>query len=122
MLPGFLPFAHDSTLMMDVVALAMLGIIPALTWSIYLVKFRRNYSMHKKVQVALGAVLAIAVVLFEIDVRVSGGWKVLARNSPYFGGWLDIELYVHLFFAVSTTVLWIITLTLALRRFPNPPT
>jgi uncharacterized membrane protein YozB (DUF420 family) len=30
-------------------------------------------------------------------------------------------LYVHLFFAISTVVLWAVTLSLALRRIPAPP-
>lgn len=121
MLPGFLPVARPSTFMLDVVVLAMIAVLPVLTWSIYLVKVRRNYQLHKRVQIGLGLTLLVAVVLFEVDMRYVGGWKVLAKESPYFGGWLDRELYVHLFFSVTTTLLWIVTMMQALRRFPNPP-
>jgi putative membrane protein len=30
-------------------------------------------------------------------------------------------LRIHLIFAISTPLLWIATITLALRRMPNPP-
>jgi uncharacterized membrane protein YozB (DUF420 family) len=32
-----------------------------------------------------------------------------------------VLLYVHLVFAISTVVLWVATISLATRRFPNPP-
>lgn len=120
---GFL--GTRATLMLDVVVLAMLVLLPILGWSIYLVKYRQRYALHKKIQLALGIVLLVTVTLFELDVRVNG-WRDRASASPYAGqdggvNWVLVVLGVHLCFAVSTAVLWIVVMTRALRNFPDPP-
>lgn len=116
---GFLPFSRAS-FMLDFVAVAMVVIVPVMLWSIWLVKSRRNYALHKRVQVALGLTLLVAVVLFEVDMRVNG-WRQYAAPSPYYGGALTTVLIVHLFFSISTSVLWVWTIVGALRRFEKPP-
>src|SRR5690606_8008188 len=64
--------------------------------------------------------LMLTVTLFEIEVRVIG-WRQYASSSRYYDTWLFPWLSVHLLFAVTTFVLWIVTLTLALRRMPSVP-
>ncbi|MBX3412221.1 MAG: DUF420 domain-containing protein [Pirellulales bacterium] len=120
---GFL--GTRASFMLDVVFLAMFAVMPALIWSVWLVRYRRNYLWHKRVQLALAAVLAVTVVIFEVDIRVHG-WRERAEASPYYGtptqpGIVFTVLYVHLFFAVSTAILWTLVVVRALRRFPSPP-
>ncbi len=111
---GFL--GTRASLMLDVVALAMVVLVPALVTSIYLVKYRRQYVWHKRIQVALGAVLLVTVTIFEVDVRLHG-WRHRAMDSPYFGelgelNWVLIALAIHLFFAVTAALLWIVVIYL----------
>ncbi len=120
---GFL--GTRATFMLDVVVLAMLAVLPLLGWSIYLVKYRNQYALHKKIQLTLGGVLLVTVILFELDMRVNG-WRDRAEASPYFGqegsiDWVAIVLGVHLCFAVTAAVLWTVVIVQALRRFPQPP-
>ncbi|MBI3839584.1 MAG: DUF420 domain-containing protein [Planctomycetia bacterium] len=120
---GFL--GTRATFMLDVVVLAMLALLPVLALSIYLVKYRNQYALHKKIQLTLGSVLLVTVVLFELDMRVNG-WRHRAEASPYFGqegsiDWVSIVLGVHLCFAVTAAVLWAVVIAQALLRFPNPP-
>lgn len=116
---GFLPFSRAS-FMLDFVAIAMMAIIPLLTWAIYLVKYKKNYALHKKVLLATGVVLASTVLVFEIDMRMNG-WRHLAEVSPYYNSLVFPVLYVHLFFAVNTSFLWVVTLLKARKAFPSPP-
>ena len=118
-LPGFVPFSR-ATLLLDVVAIAMIVVVPVLAWSIRQVKAHRNYALHGRVQLVLGIVLLAAVLLFEIDMRMHG-WRHLAKASRFHDTLLNPVLYVHLFFAVSTFFLWIWTIVGALRKFPRPP-
>lgn len=119
---GFLP--TRGTLMLDFVFVAMIAIIPVLAWSIYLARYRRQYELHKRVQVALALVLLVAVALFEIDVRFFTDWEALAAASPYFqpDAWCTVwyALVVHLCFAVPTPFIWAFVIVQALRRFPQP--
>jgi hypothetical protein len=117
---GFL--GTRASLMLDVLVLGMLAVVAVLCWSVYQVKFRRRYLLHKRTQLALGAVVLVVVVLFEIDIRLHG-WEMRATGIE--GGrataavWF--ALYIHLVFAVSSIILWPVTIFLALRNFPNPP-
>ena len=117
---GFL--GTRAPLILDVLCLAMLGVVVVLCWSVYQVKIRRRYSLHKWTQVTLGVILLVVVILFEIDIRLHG-WEdraagAIGARAPHSA---IIALYVHLVFAISTVVLWPTTIVLALRNFPNPP-
>jgi hypothetical protein len=124
MTDGFL--GYKTSLMLDVVACALAVVVPTLLFSLYAVKIRRNYALHKALQVTLGVVLLAVVGLFETDMRLQGGISgILAkRERP-----LTVDeraafntlLSVHLTFAVSTVFLWGTTLALALKRMPIPP-
>lgn len=124
MTDGFL--GYKASLMLDVVVCALVVVVPTLLFSLYQVKIRRNYRLHKALQITLGAVLLVAVGLFEVDLRSQGGIAgILAKRTRSLSGdeqaFFNRLLYVHLFFSVSTVFLWATTLTLALRRIPSPP-
>jgi putative membrane protein len=117
---GFL--GTRASIMLDVVFLAMFAIIPVMGWSIWLVKHRQHYALHKRIQLGLGLLLAVAVSLFEIDMRFVSGWRDRAEPSPYFPtGWVINSLGIHSVFATTTALLWIVVSVRALRNFPNPP-
>jgi hypothetical protein len=117
---GFL--GTRASLMLDILVLGMLVVVIVLCWSVYQVKVRRRFTLHKWTQVTLGAIVLVVVVLFEVDIRMHG-WEM--RASGIQGGhaapivWY--ALYVHLVFAISAVILWPVTIFLALRNFPNPP-
>lgn len=125
---GFL--GYDASFMLDVVVCALVLVVPALLFSVYQVKFRGRYELHKTLQLTLAAVLLLAVAAFEVDLQlVHGGWvnvvnKDLAnpRLSPEELDSVRTVLRIHLVFAISTPVLWAVTIGLALKRFPSPPT
>lgn len=123
---GFL--GYDASLMLDVVVCALVAVVPLLLWSLFEVKVRQRYLVHRNIQLTLAAVVLLAVLLFEVDMRLQGGWQNIINRDPdhprLSGEALDQVrnlLYVHLCFAVSTPVLWGVTISLALKRFPNPP-
>jgi hypothetical protein len=116
---GFL--GSRASIMVDIVALALLVILPVLSWSIWQVRTRKRYGLHKRVQVSLAIVLALAVALFEIDMRFVSGWRDRAEASPYFPGRVDAALAVHLVFAITTTLVWAVVVIRALRNFSTPP-
>lgn len=123
---GFLPLGRGS-IMLDVVFVAMFVVVPALAASIYLVKVRGRYELHKKLQLVLASVLLVAVLLFELDMQFITRWETRAEPSPYFSEankWscpAGISLIVHLCFAVPTLLLWIYVIVQALRLFSRPP-
>lgn len=123
---GFLGF--DASLMLDVVMVALVLIVPVLLWSIRLAKAGR-YTLHKRVQLTLAVVLLLAVAAFEVDLQwLHGGWKNVVNKDPQ-APRLDAAslamvqkiLWVHLLFAITTPLLWGLTIALALKRIPATP-
>ena len=67
-------------------------------------------------------VLTVVVLLFELDLRISGGLEVLTQSSRFYDTVLmDLSIYIHLFFSVTTAVIWIVLIILSLRRYVSPP-
>jgi putative membrane protein len=115
---GFL--GTRASIMLDIVFLAMFAVVPVMAWSINLAKHGK-FQLHKTVQLALGSVLLVAVLLFELDMRFVTDWAARAKPSPHFASLVYPSLYVHLFFAVPTAFIWIYVIVQALRKFPSPP-
>ena len=111
-----------ASLVLDLLFLAMFAVVVVLAWSVYQVKYRRRYLVHKWVQVVLGVILLSAVIVFEIDIRIHG-WE--DRAAGQLGGHVTstvwTALYIHLFFAVTSVFLWPTVIGRALRNFPDPP-
>lgn len=122
---GFL--GYRTSFMLDFVVVALILIVPVLLYSLYAVKVQRRYVLHRNLQLALGLVLLLAVGLFEIDLQwVQRGWVnvVNKRATPLTTeqlGFVRTVLRIHLVFAISTPLLWVTTIVLALRRMPSPP-
>ncbi len=120
MLPqGFLGTRAD--VLMDLVVVSFAVVLPAL-----FVSWRKaragEFGVHKRVQVTLFAVLAVAVLLFEVDLRMSGGIFELTRESVYAGTLLlNGSIWFHVALSISTSVVWIWLVIVSLRRFPSPP-
>ena len=121
---GFL--GYHASFMLDTVVCALVAVVPVILFSLYQVKVRKNYDLHKKLQLLLAVVLLIAVGAFEVDLQiVHGGWQnVVAKRQPPLDesgmAFVRKVLWVHLIFAISTPILWAVTITLALKRIPKP--
>jgi hypothetical protein len=112
--------------MLDVVVCALVVVVPTLLASLYAVKVKKRYRLHRGLQITLGAVLLVAVGLFEIDMQWQGGIdRILQKRprplDPAERAFFNRLLYIHLCFAVSTVALWGATLGLALAKIPRPP-
>ncbi len=122
---GFL--GYGATFMLDLVVCALVFVVPVLGFSIFVTRYRRDFIWHRRLQLFLAGVLLAAVVAFEVDVQVvHHGWENIVRQSrpDISASAFDFArklLHVHLVFAVSTPLLWALTIGLALRYFPNPP-
>ena len=113
--------------MLDFVFVALFAVMPVLAWSICLVKFRKadqphKCEWHKRIQLVLAAILLVAVVAFEVDMRfITKDWRSLAQASPYYASQVvDYSLWIHLCFAVPTPLLWGFVIVRALWSFPKP--
>lgn len=101
---GFLGTRGD--LLMDLVVVAIVLTPFLFLWAVRLAR-RGQYTGHRNLQTALLGTLLIAIVLFELDIRLSGGTQAFLAGSPHLGSsllsWL---LRVHVLVAVLSFGLW----------------
>jgi uncharacterized membrane protein YozB (DUF420 family) len=112
--------------MLDVIVVAMVLVLFVLSWSVFSVKYRRQYRRHKVIQLWLAGALLVLLVFFEIDIQFVENWKQRALASPYYAtatgrGLVVYSLWIHLVFATTTLALWLWVILRALNQFPIPP-
>ncbi len=106
---------------MDLVVLSFIVILPVLVIS-WRAARRGQYSKHRGIQVTLVLVLAVAVALFEIDLKLSGGIFELTKASSYAGTMLlNGLIYGHTLVAIGSTLVWVPLVIVSMRKFGNPP-
>ena len=115
---GFIPGSRAS-LAIDLLVTATVLTALLLAYSIFTVRVRRNYQRHRTLQIFISVLLLVVLIFFETEVRIHG-WRVHAEGSA-FAAMLSPLLIIHIVIAVSAALMWIATLSLALRRFPKPP-
>jgi hypothetical protein len=117
---GFLGTRAD--LLFDIIVVSLILIVPLLIYSLYLVRVKKDYVTHKNIQVGVSIVVAIVLVLFEMNLYFTGGVEQLLVGSSYQGtSIMDTIMKVHLFFSISTAILWPVVLISALVKMPKPP-
>ncbi|MEI6256572.1 MAG: DUF420 domain-containing protein [Planctomycetota bacterium] len=122
LLPGIDGFLGSrASLGMDLVLVGLIALLPILAYSIHLVRNRRDFATHKRLQIFIAGALLAVIVCFEIDVRLISDWKVRAAPSPWWPTGVLAALGIHLIFAISTLVLWVWVIWEAFQRFPVPP-
>jgi putative membrane protein len=115
---GFL--GTRASFMIDLVAVAMIGVVILLGLSIALVRYRKCYALHKRIQLALATALLLLVALFEAEMRIIG-WRWRAESSPFYDTLVMPVLAIHIAFAASTLALWTKVIVSALLRFEHGP-
>jgi len=101
---GFL--GTKAALYMDVVTLYF-GILPFLLAFSIVYAVKGNYKLHFQSQISILILTIIMVLVFEVGVRVSGGFLEFAKDSSYSFDFLVSFLIVHVIIAVAAVIGWI---------------
>ena len=117
---GFLGTRAD--ILIDIVTLSFIVILPVLVISWWLVRSKKDYSNHRRIQLYLGIALGVVVAIFEYDLSTSGGIFELTKGSQYEGtALLNWTIYIHTMFAVASSVIWAGLIIMSLIKFGKPP-
>jgi putative membrane protein len=101
---------------MDVVTL-WFGALPFLMGAAIYLAMRKRYTEHMRFQMVLFVITLIMVVLFEVGVRVSGGFVAYAEQSGVSFGVLATVLAIHIVIAVAAVGIWAWLLIDSLRDY-----
>jgi putative membrane protein len=113
-MPSLFPFSRAS-FVLDLIVFVMAIVIPIMLFSMSAVRRRHEIEIHRKIQIVLGVALGLAILAFEVDMRIFG-WRSQAQPSPYYDTLVFPSLYVHLFFAIPTLFLWAYTISMAMKH------
>lgn len=100
---GFLGTAAPTY--MDIVTI-FFGMLPFLMGYAILMAIRKRFALHHALQLIIFAVNLVVVVIFEIGVRISGGFDTFMLDSSANYTSLVTFLIVHIIIAVISVVLW----------------
>ena len=118
--PGFLGTRAD--ILVDIVTLSFIVILPVLVVSWWLVRQRKDYANHRRIQLYLGITLAIVVAIFEYDLSTSGGIFEITKGGIYEGtAVLNWTIYIHMVFSILATIIWAGLIITSLIKFGKPP-
>lgn len=114
--PGFL--GTKALMYMDIVTLYF-AILPFLLgFSIYQA-IRGNIRLHFQSQFIILAITIIMVLIFEIGVRLSGGFMEYAKHSSLSFDFLLIFLLIHIFIALMAVGGWIYLIISTYKSYQN---
>jgi uncharacterized membrane protein YozB (DUF420 family) len=103
-------------LLIEAIVVAEILAIPVLIQAIRAVR-AGNVRTHKRLQLALAIIFAVATVALEVDIRVQGGMDAFVQGGRYEGTvLLDAILYGHLAVAAINAALWSVFPFISVRR------
>lgn len=114
--PGFL--GTKALMYMDIVTIYFALLPFLLAFSIYQA-IRGNSKLHYQSQFAILAVTIVMVLIFEIGVRITGGFVEYAKQSPLSYDFLLIFLVVHILIALFAVGGWIYLLISTYKSYQN---
>lgn len=111
---GFL--GTRAPLFMDLVTIYF-ALLPLLVGSAILLAVKGRYRAHFKSQAVLFLLTMVMVVVFEIGVRIGGGFNDYMEGSELSYGWVLSYLLLHIVIALFTVVVWGLTIYKSMKVF-----
>lgn len=93
------------------------GILPLLMGSAILMAVKKRYELHYKMQLTIFVFTLLVVGIFEVGVRISGGFSAFMEQSNANETFMIIFLLVHILIALATVVLYSILIYSAIKQF-----
>ena len=116
---GFLGSRASSAF--DLAYLILLLLIPTLVWSLELLILRKNYLLHKRVQLSITLAFLVATAVFFAAFFLNGWRHRAAPSVSEIPAITYMTLTIHLVFWLITGLIWMWLLVQSLRKIPNPP-
>jgi putative membrane protein len=100
---GFL--GTKALLYMDLITIYF-AILPFLMGSAIFMAIKKKYKLHYKMQLSIFAITLIVVAIFEVGVRISGGFSAFMEHSNANYSYMLIFLVVHVLVAILSVALY----------------
>lgn len=116
---GFL--GSRASLAYDVAFLLELAVIPLFIHSLLLLLVRHDYQAHKRLQLIVTGMFAVAVGLFAFEF-LAYDWRTrVGVEADAIPRITYMTLTIHLAFLTITALIWLVLFLNALNKIPSPP-
>lgn len=102
---GFL--TQKAPLFMDIVSLYFF-ILPILLFIAIRLAINKKYKQHMQAQLGIFIITMVVIVIFEIGVRVVGGFGEFLKDSSVSTEYFITYLIIHILIALASVVGWIV--------------
>lgn len=109
-------FGTHAAMYMDIATLFFALLPFGLAFAIFLA-IKKYYEAHYKVNLLLYVATLLVVILFEVGVRVDGGFLAFMEQSRANYAFLVTFLSIHILIALIGVVLWSILIYSAVKEF-----
>jgi putative membrane protein len=93
------------------------GILPLLMGTAIFMAVKKRYELHYKMQLSIFVLTLLVVGVFEVGVRISGGFSAFMEQSNANATFMIIFLLIHILIALATVVLYSILIYSAVKEF-----
>jgi len=100
---GFL--GTKALMYMDIITVYF-GVLPFLMATAIYMAIKKRDKLHYKMQLSIFAITLVVVAIFEVGVRISGGFSAFMENSNANYSYMLIFLVIHVLVAILSVVLY----------------
>ncbi len=111
---GFL--GTKALMYMDIITIYF-GLLPFLMASAIYMAIKKRYKLHYKMQLSIFALTLIIVIIFEVGVRISGGFSAFMEESNASYTYMLMFLVIHVLGAILSVVLYSILIYSSTQQY-----
>jgi len=108
-------FTTQPPLYMNVITIYFM-MLPFLMASAIYMAIKKKFTLHYKMQLSIFIITLIVVVIFEVGVRLSGGFSAFMQTSNANMTYMTLFLVVHILVALVSVVLYFLVIYSAYRE------
>ena len=101
---------------MDIITVYF-GLLPLLMSVAICMATKKRYKLHYKMQLSIFALTLIVVTIFEIGVRISGGFSAFMEHSNANYLYMLIFLVVHVLVAILSVALYTLLVYNSIQQY-----
>jgi putative membrane protein len=90
--------------------------LPFLMMSAIYMAIKKRFMLHYKMQFLIFIITLIVIVVFEVGVRLSGGFNAFMQTSNANLNYMTLFLIVHIFIAIISVILYFLVVLSAYRE------
>ena len=111
---GFL--GTKALMYMDIITIYF-GLLPFLMAGAIYMAVKKRYKLHYKMQLSIFVFTLIIVAIFEVGVRMSGGFSAFIQQSNANYSYMLIFLVIHVLIAILSVVLYSILIYSSTQQY-----